>query len=260
VTQAPLPPHQGIGSGPRSFVKPSFRTLFARFPVTYSLIGFTVLIYIAQEVSVLLLGGDIVIIYGAKINEAIYDGELWRFISPIFVHAGIWHIFVNMYSLYSIGPIIEGFFKSPRMLVVYIFSGITSVIFSLGFTPNPSVGASGAIFGLLGSLGTFLFLHKDSLGDTGKSYLRRIVIIALLNLGLGLAPNIDNWGHLGGLLAGSALAWLIGPRFELSWTSNEKSGRVVEQRSWREVWPRVFPAATVIALLAYLATFSPFLR
>jgi len=260
VTQTSIPPQEGLERGPRSFARPSFRTLFARFPVTYSLIGFTILIYIAQEASLLLLRDDIVIYYGAKINEAIYAGELWRFISPIFVHAGILHIFVNMYSLYSIGPIVEGFFKSPRMLVVYIFSGITSVIFSLGFTPNPSVGASGAIFGLLGSLGTFLFLHKDSLGEAGRAYLRRIAVIALINLGLGLAPNIDNWGHLGGLLTGSALTWFLGPRFEMHWISNEESSKLVEQRPWLELWPKIFPAAIVIAFLAYLATLSPFTR
>jgi membrane associated rhomboid family serine protease len=213
--------------------------------------------YLAQEISGMLLGGDIVISYGAKINEAIYAGEYWRFITPIFVHAGIWHIFVNMYSLNAIGPAVEGFFKSQRMLVVYLFSGIAGVIFSLAFTPNPSVGASGAIFGILGALGTFLFLHKDSLGEAGRAYLRRIAMVALLNLGLGLAPGIDNWGHLGGLLAGSALAWFLGPKFELSWISNEESSKLIDQRPWKEIWTRIFTAAAVIAFLAYLAMMSP---
>jgi len=258
MTQSSTPPQENMQTRPSSFSRPSLATLFTRFPVTYTLILITLLIYIAQELSIFLLDGDIVISYGAKINQAIYDGEYWRFLTPIFVHAGIWHIFVNMYSLNAIGPAVEGFFKSPRMLAVYLLSGITSVIFSLAFTTNASVGASGAIFGLLGSLGTFLFLHKDSLGEAGKAYLRRIALVALLNLALGLAPSIDNWGHLGGLLAGSALAWYLGPRFELSWISDPGTNKMVEQRPWEKVWQRIFPALAVIALLAYLAMLSPF--
>jgi membrane associated rhomboid family serine protease len=134
------------------------------------------------------------------------------------------------------------------------------VIFSLAFTPYPSVGASGAIFGSLGALGTFLFLHRDSLGAAGKAYLRRIAMVALLNLALGLAPNIDNWGHMGGLLAGSFLAWFLGPRLELNWVSHEESSRMIEGRPWREIWRRIFPAAILLAILAYLALISPFSR
>jgi rhomboid protease GluP len=258
VTQNFSQPQQRMQPEPRSLVKPSLRQRFRRFPAAFSLIGITFLIYIAQETSVLLIGDDLVIYFGAKINEAIYAGEIWRFITPIFVHAGIWHIFINMYSLYALGPTVEGFFSTPRMLVIYFFSGVSSVTFSLAFSPYPSVGASGAIFGLLGALGTFLFLHRESLGHAGKTYLRQIVIVALLNLGLGLAPNIDNWGHLGGLLAGIALAWFLGPRFEVSWISNDEPAKLIQQRPWSEVWPRTLPAAFVLILLAYLAILSPF--
>jgi rhomboid protease GluP len=196
--------------------------------------------------------------FGAKINEAIHAGELWRFITPIFVHAGILHIFVNMYSLYALGPTVENFFSTPRMLVIYLLSGVSSVTFSLAFSSYASVGASGAIFGLLGALGTFLFLHREALGRIGKAYLRQIVIVALLNLGLGLAPNIDNWGHLGGLLTGIALAWFLGPRFEMSHVNSDEPIKMIEQRPWSAVWLRIIPATTVIILLAYLATLSPF--
>lgn len=258
MKQHSLPQQQRLQTGPHSFVRPTFRDRLKRFPAAYTLIGITILVYIAQEVSRFLLGNDLVLYFGMKLNEAIFAGEFWRFITPIFIHAGILHIFVNMYSLYALGPTVEGFFSTPRMLVIYFFSGVSSVVFSLAFSPNPSVGASGSIFGLLGSLGTFLFLHKDALGHAGRTYLRQIAIVAILNLGLGLAPNIDNWGHLGGLLTGSALAWFLGPRLELRWISNDESAKLVEQRSWKEVWPRVFLAASAIIFLAYLATLSPF--
>jgi rhomboid protease GluP len=141
VTDSALPPQREIESGPRSFSRPTFRTQLARFPVTFILIGLTILTYLGQEISTYIFGFDIVISYGAKINEAIYAGEWWRFITPIFIHVDILHIFVNMYSLNAIGPTVEGFFGRPRMLIVFISSGIVGVIFSLTFTPNPSVGA-----------------------------------------------------------------------------------------------------------------------
>jgi rhomboid protease GluP len=260
VTQNSSAPPERIPSELRSSHQPTFIQRFRRSPAAFSLIGITLLIYIAQEASILLFGDDLVIYFGAKINEAIYAGQLWRFITPVFVHAGVWHILINMYSLYVLGPTVEGFFGTPRMLVIYFFSGMNSVVFSLAFSQYASVGASGAIFGLLGALGTFLFLHRKSLGRTGKAYLRQIVIVALLNLGLGLVPNIDNWGHLGGLLAGIALAWFLGPRFELLWINSDEPAKLIEKRPWREVWPRTLSAALVIIFLAYLAILSPFVR
>lgn len=258
MTQNPLPPQQTIETGPPSFNRPSFRQRMKRFPATFSLIGITILFYIAQEISVLLFGFDLIASLGAKINEAIYAGEVWRFITPIFIHAGLWHIFVNMYSLYVIGPGVEGVFGTPRTLVIYFFSGISSVIFSLAFSSYASVGASGSIFGLLGCFGTFLFIHRKSLGHVGRTYLRQVVIIALLNLALGLAPGIDNWGHVGGFLAGIALAWFLGPRFELRWKGFNEQPEMVKLRPWIEVWPRAITAAAVLVILAYLAAQSPF--
>jgi len=258
MIQNEVPPRQRMQPGSRPFERPTLLQRFKRFPATFSLIGITTIIYITQELSVLLLGDDLVIYFGAKINEAIFAGEFWRFITPLFVHAGILHIFVNMYSLYALGPMVEEFFGTPRMLVVYFFSGIMGVILSFAFNPYPSVGASAAIFGLLGALGTFLLLHRALLGHTGKTYLRQIVFVALLNLALGLAPNIDNWGHIGGLLAGCALAWFLGPQIGMSPMINNGSIKLIDQRPWNEIWSRTLPAAIVILLLAFLATLSPY--
>jgi len=257
MTDSTLPPQREMDRGPRSFSRPTFRTQFGRFPVTYILIGLTILVYVGQEISTFMYDYDVVLSIGAKINEAIYAGEWWRFFTPIFIHVDILHIFVNMYSLNAIGPTVESFFGRPRMLIVFICSGIVGVIFSLAFTPNASAGASGAIFGLLGSLGMFLFLHKDILGEVGRTYLRRIALVALINLGLGLAPNIDNWGHLGGLLAGAAIAWFMCPKFEVNWDKAMSPNKLVEKRPWKDVQTRIFPLVMVILLLAYLAIQSP---
>jgi rhomboid protease GluP len=169
------------------------------------------------------------------------------------------HLFVNMYSLHVLGPSVERVFAPGRMFVVYLLSGTAGVVTSLAFSQQPSVGASGAIFGLLGALGMFLFLHRHLLGRMAEMRLRQIVMVAVLNLGLGLMPGIDNWGHVGGLLAGMALAWLIGPRLE---AVRVEANRVhlVDHRPWAQVWPKAFLAGGTIAVLAYAAISSPFSR
>lgn len=234
----------------------TFAIRLRRFPATYSLIGATVLVFLAQLVGNQLAGFDVLAGLGAKDNQAIAAGQVWRLVTPLFIHVNLLHLFVNMYSLSAIGPSVERLFGSRRFLVTYFLAGVAGVDMSLAFSPRPSVGASGAIFGLLGALGVFLFLHRRTFGRAGAVQLRQIVIVALLNLGLGLMPGIDNFGHLGGLLAGAALAWLIGPRLEPI-VVEPTHVRLLDRRQWRDVWPRALAAAAVIALLALAALHSP---
>jgi rhomboid protease GluP len=229
-------------------------------PSTYGLIGLTLLVYATQVLSVELTGHDYVILYGAKINEAIVVGEVWRLVTPLFVHAGLLHVGVNMYSLYALGRAVEKFFSSKRMLALYLLAGISGVVFSLGFSPNPSVGASGAVFGLFGALGTFIYRHRSRLGRAGRMQLRQIILVILLNFGLlGRMPQIDNWGHLGGLLAGIALTWTLGPQLDVSLSEGQRPV-LVDRRPWHKVRVSTLLAAGVLAVLAFAATFSPFVR
>ncbi len=252
----PATPAASSASPPRP--RPSsLREQAARFPTTYGLMGFTILVFLGQLLSDQLLGVDLILIYGAKVNEAIAAGEWWRLLTPLFVHGGVGHIFVNMYSLYAIGPAVERFYGARRTLALYLLSGVGGVILSLALSPYPSIGASGAIFGLLGALGAFLYRHRALFGRLGRVQLRQIVLVALLNLGLGLMPGIDNWGHMGGLLAGLALAWFMGPHYVVEWLDPEHY-RARDQRPWREVWPRAILAAAALGLLALLAVSSPF--
>jgi rhomboid protease GluP len=237
----------------------SLRQTIGRFPATYGLIGATLVVFLLQLASTQLFGVDLVLALGAKINSAIAAGEVWRLLSPVFIHLGLVHIFVNMYSLYAIGPAVERFFGSQRMLVFYLLSGIGGVIMSMAFSPNPSVGASGAIFGLLGALGMFLFAHRHAFGKAGSFQFRQIVLVALLNLGLGLVPGIDNWGHLGGLITGVALTAAVGPNLQPIW-GGETLPRLTDRRPWQTVWPRAITALIILSALALVATLSPFAR
>jgi rhomboid protease GluP len=224
-----------------------------QFPGAYSLIALTLLVFAAQMASSALLQVDLVLIYGAKINQAIAAGQIWRLLSPLFVHAGLWHVLINMYMLYALGPAVERYFGTPRFLAVYLAAGMGGVALSLAMSQAPSVGASGAIFGLLGALVAFLFAHRPLLGQTGMLQVRQLILVALINLGIGLMPGIDNWGHLGGLLSGVSLAALFGPKMAIE-EIEATSWRLRDLRPWREVWPGIASSALLLAALGLAAS------
>ena len=256
MTQEPPPEERAQPAPP---ARPNTQTTrsrpgFKQFPGTYSLIAITLVVFLGQFLSVELFQFDWLLEMGAKSGPEILSGEIWRFITPMFLHVTIPHVLINMYSLYAIGPAVERFFGTARFVAVYLLCGIAGVILSLAFSPYPSAGASGAIFGLLGSLGAFLYLHRGLFGRFGLLQLRQIVLVALLNLGLGLMPGIDNWGHLGGLLAGIALTLFLGPRYEAVWASGE-NGQLVDQRPWDEVRVLFIAAAGFLAAIALAVVF-----
>lgn len=237
---------------PRPAPRPGLRQLARRAPATFTLIGLTCLVFLLQEASLTFLGLDYPAGFGAKVNGAILDGQVWRLVTPMFLHGGLWHVFVNMYSLYALGPGVEHLFGWRRMLAVYLISGVAGVELSLAFSAAPSLGASGAIFGLLGALGAFLYLHRTTLGRSAEIHLRRIAFVALINLGLGLLPGIDNWAHLGGLIGGAALAFLAGPLFRVTFLEDGRI-QLQDQRPWSRARTRVAIGAGAVIALAGVA-------
>lgn len=135
--------------------------------------------------------------------------EYYRLLTSTFLHIGFIHIIVNMYSLYVIGPQVESFFGKLKYLFIYLFSGICGSMLSLAFTHNTiSAGASGAIFGLLGSLLYFGYYYRAYLGNVVKS---QIVPIILLNLAIGfILTGIDNAALIGGLVGGIVASMAVG--------------------------------------------------
>ena len=154
----------------------------------------------------------------AKSDAAIRRGAVHRFVTPVLLHGSLGHLLVNSLSLRNIGHMVEPYLGQERFIAVYVLSGIAgnSLSFYVGRSPL-SVGASGAIFGLLGCWGTFLSVNSEfwarrgvHVGDSLSSLAGTFVI----NAALGLQPGsrIDNMGHLGGLFGGAAASFLIGPR------------------------------------------------
>lgn len=154
---------------------------------------------------------------GAKNNAAIYlNGQFYRFLTSMFLHGGILHIAFNAFALYSLGPETERIYGTPRFLALYFIAGIAGGAASYAFSPNNSVGASGAIFGLVGGLAAFYYSSRRVLGEMARQQLGGLITIVMINLFIGFStPNIDNFAHIGGLLGGAAVGWFLAPRFEI---------------------------------------------
>ncbi|KAL3843704.1 hypothetical protein ACJIZ3_001107 [Penstemon smallii] len=180
--------HNDIG---KSQSKPSRRDLFDKRRWTNTLLAANILVYMAQTVS----DGKI-LFWGAKINSLIDKGQLWRLVTSSFLHANIGHLMVNCYSLNSVGPPVENICGPKRYLSIYIASAIASSGMSYWFSKSPAVGASGAIFGLVGSFAVFVLRHRGIVKGT-EGNLKHIAQVILLNMTIGLlSQGIDNWGHV----------------------------------------------------------------
>ena len=183
--------------------------------VTYVLLGFTVVVFTIQLAGDFFFKMDFLVIFGAKVNQKIFEGELWRLFTPMILHGSILHIVFNMYALHILGPRLERYYGHWRFLALYLISGFGGNVFSMMFTEAPSLGSSTAIFGLIGAQGIFYYHNRKLFGSAVRQALNGIITIAVVNLIIGLNPGIDNWGHIGGLLGGLVFAWLSGPLIEV---------------------------------------------
>ena len=147
--------------------------------------------------------------YGALNSVLVQNGEFWRLITAGFLHGGIFHLIFNMYALYIIGTQIENFAGKWKFLAIYFCSMLTASLMSCVINPNSvSVGASGAIFGLLGALVYFGYHYRLYLGTVLKTQVIPIIIINLL-IGF-MVPGIDNFAHIGGLVGGYLITMAVG--------------------------------------------------
>lgn len=184
---------------------------FKKYKVTYSLILINILVYIIE----IILSGSIfdidiytLLFMGAKYNPLIEAGEIYRLITSCFLHGGVIHLFFNMSSLKIIGEEVEFVYGRVKYIIIYFLSALGGGFFSFLFNKNSvSVGASGAIFGLLGAMLLFGLLNKKKIG---KNYVKNIAETIGINIILGFTISvIDNSAHIGGLLFGFIAAFIL---------------------------------------------------
>jgi rhomboid protease GluP len=185
----------------------------------------------------------VLITYGAKDNDLILAGQYWRFVTPIFLHVNVLHIGLNMLNLAVLGVFLERIVGHLRFLLIYMITGVVSIIASFYFAPQEiSVGASGAIFGLVGAYSIFVLVHRRALPHKGIPALLWLVFIIGINLSVGLFfSTVDNYAHAGGLLSGCLLGWEFTPLYKLSPTK-----ALIDMHSLSRRWP--------LALLTILGT------
>ena len=201
--------------------------------VVYVLIGINVAVYLGEMLSGVSAtgestGGSSLVTEGGVARRYIADGELWRLLTSGFLHAGLFHLFFNMFALYILGGMLEPAIGRARFLLVYFVSLLAGSFGALLLEPVAiTVGASGAIFGLMAA--TFVAMRARGFNPMESG----LGMWILLNLAITFAiPRISIGGHIGGLLGGALAALLL---FELG-----------ERRGWR-VAPMV-PLALVVIL------------
>lgn len=192
----------------------------------YVLLAINLVIYALTTLLSVVLSGSLQFLFqpagavlqlGWKQNDLILSGEYWRFLTAMFLHGNLMHILFNGFALFALGPETERIFGTPRFLVIYFLSGFAGGVASYAMSPSPSVGASGAIFGLIGALAVFFYIARDILGDMGRQQLQSMIFIIVINLLIGFSAGgvIDNYAHIGGLIGGALAGWVLAPRFAI---------------------------------------------
>jgi len=195
---------------------------FKRFRITYSLIGFNLLFY---AVSILYTGSLIdmpaggLVDLGAIYGPFVVGGEWWRLLTAMFLHGGMTHLLMNMFSLYIIGRPMELYFSPKSYLSLYFLTGIVGGLVSIAVHPETvAIGASGAIFGVFGALSGYFFAYRRELGEHAYQFMKDFALIIGINLVIGFTvPNIDVSAHAGGLVSGLIGGLIVARHPERLW-------------------------------------------
>ena len=235
--EPPLPPENPP-------VGPRFSIPLSKPFITYILLGAIIAVYLISEVT-----GDFLFNFGANYGPGvILNGEIWRLFTSMFLHAGLTHLFFNAYALFIFGLEMERIYGPDRYVVIYVLAGLFGSLASVASKGNVlSVGASGAIFGVIGMNLAYFLLHRKTFGEFGRSRVSSTLVIIGINIFLGLSiSRIDNMAHMGGLVAGFLLGYALAPRYQMQdeYTLNP---RVVDTVSLLNRW---WAPALAIVILA----------
>ncbi|MEZ4710483.1 MAG: rhomboid family intramembrane serine protease [Caldilineaceae bacterium] len=229
--------------------------------LTYALLGINLAVFVAM----ILYGwmqygvldgtedGRVLQFFGMKINGLIANGQEWRLFTAMFLHIGAFHLLFNLYALYALGPMVEGYFGHWRFAAIYILGGLGGSLASYAFSANPSAGASGAIFGLAGATTVYFLKYRENFGQRGRAILQNMVVVIAINLVFGLSTRgIDNWGHIGGLIGGAIVSWGLLPHYARpNIVSLDPQPLAQESRtSWELGWTLFCAALLVLGLQA----------
>jgi rhomboid protease GluP len=180
--------------------------IFQKKPIvlTYGILGLLVLIFIYS-----IVGNKDALIYNYAVNGFfIRGGQIYRLLTGAFIHVDPMHLLCNCYSLYIIGTQIENFYGKKKFTLIYLISALCGSLLSISMNDGNSIGASGAIFGLLGAYAYFGYHYRVYFGTV---LLKQVVPIIIINLAIGfMVTGIDNFAHIGGLIGGIMVSMALG--------------------------------------------------
>lgn len=236
--------HESIATAEQSLLQRPVR-------LTYGLLGLLAVVFVIELVtSGLGSGGQptswAVWRLGALSGDAVRDGEWWRLLAATALHGGFLHILVNGWGIWSIGPLLERLLGPGRFAVLYVLSGLGGSLASASFNSATSVGASGALFGLMGALFAAGLSQRSPLPPAMRERVRRVVWQPILvNIVFSFTPGIDLSAHLGGLATGMLLVGTGAITYGLPQPGRPSAGPLPGQAAWR-----LAGMAAVAALLA----------
>ena len=194
--------------------------------ITYLLILINVIVFAITYIYGSGIEPNVLVKFGGLISTSNYSFNLSRIFTSMFLHVSIVHLILNMYSLYVLGSQLESFYGKFKFLIIYLVSGIAGNLLTLPLLQSNvvSVGASGAIFGLMGSLLYFGYHYRVYLGTVIKS---QIIPLIVLNLLIGfLVTSINNFAHIGGLVGGILISMVVCVKYKTS-TSERINGIIM---------------------------------
>ena len=241
------------GAGVANFIT----NAVTKFPVT----SLMVTLNVAMFLLLLVTGGaespTNLYRWGAKFGPAIQAGDWFRLILPVVLHAGWLHLAANTFALVVFGPRLESEFGRAAYLAVYVVSGICGVAASYLVSPVLSVGASGAVFGIVGAYGVYLIRNRREFGSVVNAVILNLVIVIAINIAFGMFwSGVDQGAHVGGLIAGAAMALVVSPRrvIEIADDFLMFGAPIVRTRIERASTNRVLAAAGIGILVALAIT------
>jgi rhomboid protease GluP len=185
--------------------------------ITIALIGINAAIFFVTVTQGLLQSESAILRAGALSRELVFHGQVWRLFSAMFLHGGIEHLVGNAVGLFIVGMAAEHAYGKLEMTGIYVVSGLCGSIFSVLINPGPSVGASGAIFGLLGATIVFFLKYRDRLHLRDKRVGNVLLMWAAYSIGTAyFIPFVDNAAHIGGLIGGAFSGYWLTPKLMIS--------------------------------------------
>jgi len=194
-----------------------------KYPITYSLVILNIVIYLFSAFlsqNVIDMDMETLVDIGALFGPyTVLKEEWWRLFTAMFLHAGMTHLLMNMFSLFLIGCGAEMYFNTKSYLTIYLFSGLIGGLASLYMHPvSVGVGASGAIFGLFGALAGFFLAHREKIASHTKAFMKDFGIIIGINLVIGFSvESVDVSAHVGGLIVGFIGGFMLSKNPKLIW-------------------------------------------